>query len=340
MAQAAAPKASQADFNDVIILLQTGSPSPSRRPPAHFLLDFRFVRTNCEARIVVTDAPHRSKHKDRFVFVAASLLFVPGSRPDRFAKARAGGAGLTVIDLEDAVAAQDKDSARAAALAEVARGRQGWAIRINGIRTAAGVRDLAALLDAEILPETLLVPMVEEAGDLAVIAGALGERCPALIPLIETPRGLRHALAIARHEKVIAVMFGGGDFSAELGVELAWEPLLAARQQLVLACAEAGKPAIDVPFVRLEDAAGLAEEAARARALGFVAKAAIHPAQIAAIHAAFLPSAAEVAEAREALAAYEAGGGRAIRFRGRMLEAPFIIRYRALLARHEELANA
>jgi (S)-citramalyl-CoA lyase len=278
--------------------------------------------------------------EDLVVFVAASLLFVPGSRPDRFAKARAGGAGLTVIDLEDAVAAADKHSARAAALAEVAKEQQGWAIRINAVRTAAGVRDLAALLDAETLPATLLVPMVEEAGDLAVIVGALGESCPSLIALIETPKGLRHALAIAGHHKVAAVMFGGGDFSGELGVELAWEPLLAARQQLVLACAEARKPAIDVPFVKLEDEAGLAGEAARARAIGFAAKAAIHPTQLAAIHAAFLPSAAEVDEAREALAAYEAGGGRAIRFRGRMLEAPFIIRYRALLARHEELGNA
>ncbi|ASJ90995.1 CoA ester lyase [Porphyrobacter sp. CACIAM 03H1] len=274
------------------------------------------------------------------VFAAASLLFVPGSRPDRFAKAKAAGAGLTVIDLEDAVAADDKDAARAAALGQVAEAPQGWAIRINAVRTAAGVRDLAALVDSPALPEVLLVPMVELAGDLEVIAGALGDRCPQLIPLIETPRGLRHALAIASADKVAAVMFGGGDFSGELGVELAWEPLLASRQQLLLACAEARKPAIDVPFIRLEDEAGLAEEAARARAIGFSAKAAIHPAQLPAIHAAFLPTEAEVAEAREALAAYEAGGGRAIRFRGRMLEAPFIIRYRALVTRHEEQANA
>ncbi|WP_245804516.1 HpcH/HpaI aldolase/citrate lyase family protein [Erythrobacter tepidarius] len=274
------------------------------------------------------------------MFVAASLLFVPGSRPDRFAKARAAGAGLTVIDLEDAVAAADKDSARAAALNQVRDAPGGWAIRINAVRTASGIRDLAALIDAPVLPEVLLVPMVEDAGDLAVVAGALGEKCPSLIPLIETPQGLRHALAIAGHARVSAVMFGGGDFSGELGVELSWEPLLAARQQLVLACAEARKPAIDVPFTRLEDAAGLAAEAARARAIGFFAKAAIHPAQLPAIHAAFLPSQDELAEAREALAAYEAGGGRAIRFRGRMLEAPFIIRYRALLARHEELSNA
>lgn len=274
------------------------------------------------------------------MFVAASLLFVPGSRTDRFAKARAAGAGLTVIDLEDAVAAADKDSARAAALAQVRDAPQGWAIRINGLRTAAGIRDLAALVDAPAMPDTLLIPMVEDGADLAVIAGALGDRCPQLVPLIETPCGLRHALAIAEHPMVSAVMFGGGDFSGELGVELAWEPLLAARQQLLLACAEARKPAIDVPFVRLEDEAGLAEECARARRIGFAAKAAIHPAQLAAIKAAFTPSDDEVAEAREALEAYAAGGERAIRFRGRMLEAPFIIRYRALLARHEEQTNA
>ncbi len=274
------------------------------------------------------------------MFAAASLLFVPGSRADRFAKARTAGAGLTVIDLEDAVASADKASARAAALAQLDGAPQGWAIRINGVRTAPGIRDLASLIDGSVMPETLLIPMVEDAGDLAVVAGALGRRCPQLIPLIETPRGLRHALAIAEHPMVAALMFGGGDFSAELGVELAWEPLLAARQQIVLACAEARKPAIDVPFIRLEDEAGLVEECARARSIGFAAKAAIHPAQLATITAAFLPSEAEVAEAREALDAYEAGGGRAIRFRGRMLEAPFIIRYRAIIARYEEQANA
>jgi citrate lyase subunit beta/citryl-CoA lyase/(S)-citramalyl-CoA lyase len=274
------------------------------------------------------------------VFVAASLLFVPGSRPDRFAKARAAGAGLTVIDLEDAVAAADKAMARTAALAQVNGAPQGWAIRINGVRTAAGILDLAALIDAPALPDTLLIPMVEDVGDLAVVAGALGDRCPKLIPLIETPCGLRHALAVAQHPMVSAVMFGGGDFSCELGVELAWEPLLAARQQFVLACAEARKAAIDVPFIRLDDEAGLAEECARSRSIGFAAKAAIHPAQLAAITAAFLPSEAELAEAREALAAYEAGGGQAVRFRGRMLEAPFIIRYRAIIARHEEQSHA
>ncbi len=274
------------------------------------------------------------------MFTAASLLFVPGSRPDRFAKAKAGGAGLTVIDLEDAVAAEDKVSAREAALGQVAREREGWAVRINAVTTAAGVRDLAALSESDILPETLLVPMVETPAEIDVVAGALGDTCPDLIPLIETPKGLRHALEIAAHPRVGAMMFGGGDFSGELGVELAWEPLLSVRQHFILACAEARKPAIDVPYISLEDEAGLAEECERARSIGFAAKAAIHPRQVGTINSTFAPSEAEVVEAREAVAAYEAGGGRAIRFKGRMLEAPFIKKYRAVIARAEGVLHA
>lgn len=284
-------------------------------------------------------SPLRANEKGSAVFACNSILFVPGSRPERFAKAREAGAGLTVIDLEDAVAAADKASARDAALACVAPSPHGWAIRINGVATAAGVADLAALAGAA-MPAFLLVPMVESARDLEVIAGALGSACPALVPLIETPRGLRHALEIARAPHVAAVMFGGGDFAAELGVRLAWEPLLAARQHLLLACAEAHVPAIDVPWITLDDEVGLARECAQARALGFAAKAAIHPRQIATIEAAFGPSAEELAEAEEALAAFDAGGGQVLRFRGRMLEAPIIKHYRAVIARSRGSVNA
>jgi citrate lyase subunit beta/citryl-CoA lyase/(S)-citramalyl-CoA lyase len=267
------------------------------------------------------------------VFTAQSLLFVPGHRPDRFAKARAAGAGLTVIDLEDAVPAADKVAARAAALAQFgdAGGVDGWALRINAVTTAAGIADLAALGEAALLPPVLLVPMVESPVELTIVANALGDRCPGLIPLIETPAGLRAAHLIGRAPRVIALMFGGGDFSAELGVALAWEPLLAARGAFVIAAAEARVPAIDVPFLGLDDEAGLFEETRRVRALGFAAKAAIHPAQLPAIHRAFAPTPSEVAEAHEALAAYAEGGGQAIRFKGRMLEAPIVRRYQAVL---------
>ncbi len=267
------------------------------------------------------------------MFAANSFLFVPGSRPDRFVRAHASGAGLTVIDLEDAVPPADKAAARANALAQIASGEAGWALRINGVATAAGIGDLAALIEADHLPQFLFVPMVESAVEIEIVARALGERCPELIPLVETPKGLRHAVAIAAAPQVGGVMFGGGDFSGELGVALAWEPLLAARHALLLACAEARVPAIDVPWINLDDEAGLADECTKAKALGFAAKAAIHPSQVPAIEAAFTPSPAEVAEAEAALAAYTEAGGKAIRFKGKMLEAPLVKRYQAVLSR-------
>lgn len=259
-----------------------------------------------------------------------SMLFVPGSRPERLAKALAAGADSVCIDLEDAVPADGKDDARANALAAI--GRPGVAIRINGVATRAGLADLLALAEAPALPAHLYVPMVESAAELKIIRAVLGDDSVGLIPLIETVEGLDNAAAIAADPSVVMMMFGGGDFSAQLGTALEWEPLLLARQRLIMACATANKPAMDVPFIKLDDTEGLIEETRRAKAIGFSAKAAIHPAQLDGIHSIFRPTLAQVAEAEEALAAFAAAGGAAVRFNGRMLEAPFIRRYQQILA--------
>lgn len=257
-----------------------------------------------------------------------SLLFVPADRPERVAKALATSAGMVCLDLEDSVASGAKDSARSAAAEALSHGANPrLAVRINPVGKRAGLADLLAL--ADLSPATLLVPMVEHPAELAVVRGAVGERI-ALIPLIETVAGLRAAAEIGRAPGVVALMFGGGDLSAQLGVALEWEPLLVARSQLIMAAAEAGVPSIDVPFVRLGDPAGLADECARARALGFSAKAAIHPEQLAAITAAFSVGEKERDDARAALAAWQAGGGGAVRWNGLMLEAPLIARLRYL----------
>jgi (S)-citramalyl-CoA lyase len=269
-----------------------------------------------------------------YVIAISSLLFVPGARPDRFVKAGGSGADLVIIDLEDAVADADKGSARDAALAHAAAGHvHGWAIRINGVKTLAGLRDLVALAGAETLPAVIAVPMVESAVELDIVAAALGDRCPAFLPLIETPRGLTQAMDIAAHAQVGALMLGGADFCGELGVPMSADALVYARGGLAAACAAAQIIAIDVPFLSLEDEAGLTVETELARRVGFAAKAAIHPAQIPAINAVMRPSAAAVAEAEAALAAYEAGGQRAIRYQGRMLEAPVIRMFEAVIAR-------
>ena len=269
-----------------------------------------------------------------------NFLFVPANRVDRVAKALDSAADLVCMDLEDSVPAAEKDAAREVALDTLAReSSPRLALRINGLMTRAGIEDLLALARSPTRPDVLFLPMVETPREVEQAVAILGEDAPRIIPLIETVRGLRNADDIGATQGVSALMFGGGDLSAELGVALAWEPLLAARSALVMSCATNRIPAIDVPFIHLDDEAGLRAECEAARALGFATKAAIHPRQIAAIVGAMRPGEAEVAEAAEAIAAFEAGGGKAIAFRGRMLEAPVIQRYRRIIASAKNADN-
>jgi (S)-citramalyl-CoA lyase len=265
-----------------------------------------------------------------------SMLFVPGNKPDRFSKALASGADCVCIDLEDAVPAAEKSEARAAAITAAQDGSR-LAIRINAVSTRDGLMDLLALSEAAKRPSLLFIPMVESAADIRIARSVIADPSVEFVPLIETVAGVTNAGAIAAEANVPAMMLGGADLSAQLGVTLSWEPLMVARGQFVMACAGAGKQAIDVPYIHLDDEAGLIEEARRAKAMGFSAKAAIHPAQIAPIHSVFRPSPEEIAEAEAAEHAFVAAGGAAVRFQGRMLEAPVMARYRQILSLKEKL---
>lgn len=265
-----------------------------------------------------------------------SLLFVPGNRPERFAKALASGADLVCIDLEDAVPADAKIEARVAAMAVVDNPK--FAIRINGLTTREGLADLLAIAAAPIPPALLLIPKVESPHEIIIARQILNDPAIGFIPLIESAKGLGVAQAIAEEAQVVMMMFGGADFASELGVALAWEPLLFARSQLVMACAAAGVPAMDVPYIDLDNVDGLKAETQQAKALGFAAKAAIHPAQIETLHNVLRPSTASIAEALEARAAFAAAGGAAVKFKGKMLEAPIMRRYEQLLVIGERIS--
>lgn len=262
-----------------------------------------------------------------------NFLFVPANRPERFEKAVSSGADLICIDLEDSVPADQKDSARDSVIAALANmDRKKTAVRINGLKTRAGLADLLALAESDHCPALVFLPMVESASEVEIAHNILGDRIDGLIPLIETVKGLRAGDAIAASAGVTAMMFGGGDFSAELGTKLEWEPLLAARGAFIMCCASARVMAIDVPYIDMGNEAGLAEECARAKSMGFHAKAAIHPKQLPALQTAMRASEAEIAEAASAIAAYDAAGGKAISHNGRMLEAPIMERYRRIVA--------
>lgn len=262
-----------------------------------------------------------------------NFLFVPGNRPERFEKAASAGADLICIDLEDSVPADQKDEARKTVLDVLARlERRKTAVRINALKTKAGLSDLLALAENEQQPALILLPMIESAAEVEIAQAIIGDKIDGLIPLVETVKGLRAGDGIAASDGVAAMMFGGGDFSAELGTKLEWEPLLVARSQFVMSCASANIAAVDVPFTDMSSEAGLEEECKKAKQLGFNAKAAIHPKQVATIQKVMRPSDNEIAEAKAAIAAYDAAGGKATSYNGHMLEAPIMERYRRILA--------
>ncbi len=256
-----------------------------------------------------------------------SLLFVPGSRPERFDKALAAGASAVIIDLEDAVAPADKDQARAA-LAGWLRPGQAVIVRINSVDTPWFERDLAVCG----LPgvAAVMVPKAERADTLAAVSAA-GAR--ALLPLVESAAGLAALGALAGAPGVLRLAFGSIDLQVDLGLRDATEDeLLPLRLQLVLASRLAGIGApVDGVSTVIDDEDRLRVDVQRARRLGFAGKLCIHPRQVAPVNQWLAPSAGELAWARQVLAAAAAAGGAAVAVDGKMVDKPVMLRAEALL---------
>ena len=244
-----------------------------------------------------------------------SWLFTPGSRPDRFPKAAEIGADVLIIDLEDAVAPDDKASARSTALnyfTKPAAKTIQRALRVNGLDTRAGIADLDALLSSDAAPDFMVLPKTESAGHLHILDRLLtaAGRATRLIGIIESARGLAEVDTIAAATpRLMGLMLGAADMAADLGTATAWSPLAHTRSRIVLACALAGVTPIDSPFFDVHDADGLSQEMASAIAFGFPAKAAIHPGQVETINEALTPNPKAVEHAKAVLAANDKGVG-------------------------------
>lgn len=260
--------------------------------------------------------------------LARSFLFVPATRPERYAKALASGADAVIIDLEDAVAPADKAAARQMlaqawpGLPATQRGRV--LVRLNASGTAWHGDDLALLCTLGVAG--VVLPKAESAADLARVAAAMGPAC-ALLPLIESVAGLDAVDALARSPGVARLAFGNLDFQADAGMSCGPdEPeLTAVRLALVLSSRRAGLAApVDGVTAATQDATQLQCEALRSRRGGFGGKLCIHPSQVAGVNAAFTPSPAEMDWARRVLAAFEAAGGGVFSLDGRMVDAPVL----------------
>lgn len=280
-----------------------------------------------------------------------SLLFVPASNPHMVEKAFAGVADGVILDLEDAVAVAEKPRAREAAGQLLQAKRPGLVLlRVNAVSTPFCFDDLATAATAAI--DGIVLPKAETAAELAMVDWMLAQfeakaTKPAggieIMPIVETARGLAAAAEIARASRRIRrLAFGAVDLALDLDIDIADEtgPMAQARFLLALASRQAGlQGPIDTVFVDFRDLEGLRASAVRARAAGFSGKACIHPAQLAIVNAVFAPSEAELAYAREIVAAFEAAeaaGAAAVSLGDVMVDYPVVEKARRVLARKRE----
>lgn len=295
--------------------------------------------------------------------LARSLLFVPGDRPDRYARAVASGAHAVILDLEDAVAPAAKAQARAEVVAWLAQGGEGI-VRINAADTEwyhEDVQALQGLEGGEGLPGSegqglhgrpgqqgqaqqgasgvgIMLPKAD-AATVAQTVQALPGR--PIIALLETVRGYMDLHKMARLPGVARIAFGSVDFAVDSGIADEGDAMTSIRTEIVLACRHAGLAApIDGVSLEFNDPEQMQADARRARQLGFGGKLCIHPRQVAAVNAAFQPTPSEQDWARRVLAAFDASHGAATALDGKMIDKPVVERARRIAAESRGAAMA
>ena len=283
-----------------------------------------------------------------------SKLFVPGSRPELFAKALAGAADALSFDLEDSVAPERKAEARAG-LRDFLRSPEAQAsaktmiVRVNAMDTPWFAADIDAVVQSGLHLVNLPKPGSVEDVRAAVAAIERAEagnevKTPVKLLLnIETPRALRTAAELAgAHKRVAGLQLGLGDL---------FEPLSVARREngavqqamfaVRMAAGEAGVFAYDAAFANIKDEAGFRAEAEMAKRFGFLGKSCIHPSQIAAANEVFRPSDEEIAHSvkiLEAAAEAKAKGVGAYVVDGKMIDPPFFARAQVVVATARRMA--
>lgn len=277
-----------------------------------------------------------------------SKLFVPGARPELFAKAWAGEADALSFDLEDSVPAERKAEAREQVAtflrAQAARGAGKLVIvRTNPLDSPHFEADVLAL--AGIGVDLVNLPKIERADDVLAAVAVL-ERAESihgvtrpvrLLVNIETPRALRSAARLARaHPRVVGLQLGLADLFEPLGIDRHDAANVHATMfAMRVAAGEAGVFACDGAFANVQDLSAFRAEALMARRLGYIGKSCIHPSQVPLANELFRASAEEVAAAQRVVAAARAAaaeGRAAFVVDGRMVDPPFVRRAEAIVA--------
>ena len=271
-----------------------------------------------------------------------SMLFLPGNTPNIIVNGEILGADAVILDLEDAVAPAEKDSARILvrnAIRYMGFGKCEVIVRINAIDTPYWQKDLDAIIPVR--PSLIMPPKTACAADVLAVDAyitqleeklGLEQGSVGLIPLIETALGVENAFQIASAcPRVKAIFLGGEDLTADLRCKRTKEgqEIFYARSRMVVAARAAGVEVYDTPFTDVNDDEGIYTDAQLAKSLGFTGKASISPRHVKAINEVFSPSMKDIDYAYEVMEAIRIGkeqGKGAVSLRGKMIDAPIVAR--------------
>jgi citrate lyase subunit beta/citryl-CoA lyase len=271
-----------------------------------------------------------------------SLLFVPADRPERFGKAAASGADAIILDLEDSVALASKQAGRDAIAAFLPEARAARVfVRVNPLDSGMIAADLAAVLPGK--PDGIVLPKAEGAQSVRALLALMGDaRVPVLPIATETPAAVFELGTYDQcRDAIVGVTWGAEDLPAAIGASTSREddgrytpPYEMVRSLTLFGAHRAGVQAIETVFPDIRNMAGLEAYVARGRRDGFTAMMAIHPQQVAVINAAFTPTEAEVAHAREVVALFDADPTLGVvQLHGKMVDRPHLKLARSILAR-------
>jgi citrate lyase subunit beta/citryl-CoA lyase len=284
-----------------------------------------------------------------------SLLFVPADSPAKLAKALGAGADALILDLEDSIAPERKEAARAGAAAFLTQivplpARPRLSVRVNGLDTGLTDVDLDAVVPAR--PDAIMLPKAEGGASVVhadaklcarEVLNGLAEGAIAIVPIAtETARSL-FVVGTYRDAgpRLAALTWGAEDLATELGAEANrdsqgrfLDPYRLARALCIAGAAAAGVPALDTVYVDFRNDAGLRRECEEARRDGFTGKMAIHPGQVATINDVFTPGPEAIARAQAIIAAFAAApGAGVVGIDGVMYDRPHLAKAERLVAR-------
>ena len=270
-----------------------------------------------------------------------SVLYIPGSKPRALDKARTLPVDAIIFDLEDAVSIDEKVNARATLKEALDTGGYGGRmkiVRINGLDTEWGADDARAVVDMD--ADAVLLPKVDSPDHLDALAAITGDL--PIWAMMETPRGMLSADAIAAHPKLQGMVMGTNDLAKELQTRFRADrlPMLTSLGLCLLAAKANGVVIVDGVYNAFKDDEGLKVECDQGRDMGFDGKTLIHPAQVDVTNTAFAPSEAEIDLARRQIAAFEeaeAGGQGVAVVDGKIVENLHVATAREILAKAEAI---